>query len=276
MKGARPLCRAIVNFVGSSMYLRSIAAIGMAAALSLVPPALAQSPELPTEDEADVPVQPEAVEVLDKMAAFLRGLQEFRLTATTTRDDVTDDGLKIQIAGRSIYEVRTPDKLKLEVVNDKQTRLYYYDGKTVTQYAPSLGAYSVIEAPETIVKMLDAAAERYDVQIPLADLFYWGTERSNVRNLSSGFFVGESRIGDHTCNHYAYRVEGADFQVWLRKSGDPLPCRLVITTTDDDARPEFGATLSWELEPDLGDAVFAFSPPAGAEQIEQQALEGTK
>jgi hypothetical protein len=227
----------------------------------------------PTEDAADAAVQPEAIKALDEMAAHLRTLKQFRLTAAITDEDVLEDGQAIEIAGRAIYEVRVPDKLKIELVTDEQEREYYYDGKSVTQYAPALDYYSVFEAPETIAKMLDAADERYDLQIPLTDLFRWGTERSNVKSVSSAHFVGESRIGDGVCNHYAYRTQGADFQVWIRKGGDPLPCRLVVTDTTMEARPKYAATISWEPDVVLGESIFAFAPPPGASKIEQEPVE---
>ena len=93
-------------------------------------------------------------------------------------DDILDNGQKIEIAGKSTYAVRTPDRLRLDLVTDKQERTYFYDGKTVTQYAPVLDYYSVVEAPDTIAKMIAEAEDRYGVRLPLADLFFWGTENS--------------------------------------------------------------------------------------------------
>ncbi len=235
--------------------------------------ALAQDANLPTEDQADVAVQPEAIEALDRMAAHLRTLTRFRLGADFTLDEVTEDGQKIQTAGTSTYYVRTPDRMRLETSSDKQARIYFYDGKTVTQYSPALDLYSVFEAPATISEMLDAADEKYGVQLPLADLFYWGTERSNVKEIASAFFVGESPIAGDTCNHYAYRGPDADFQVWIRKNGDPLPCRLVITTTDEEGWPEYEATLRWDVDPLLGEGMFSFAPPAGVTKIDQESVE---
>ncbi|MEW9838764.1 DUF2092 domain-containing protein, partial [Mesorhizobium marinum] len=121
--------------------------------------------------------------------------------------------------------------------------------------------------------MLDEADEKYGVQLPLADLFFWGTDRSNVKEITSAFFVGESLIAGDTCDHYAYRAPDVDFQVWIRANGDPLTCRLVITTMDDEARPEYQATLQWDLEPVLGEGMFSFAPSAGVTQIEQEPVE---
>jgi hypothetical protein len=231
--------------------------------------ALAQDSASKPESEADVAVQAEAVTALDEMGAHLRTLKEFRLVADTIDDQELEDGQTLEVAGRAIYEVRPPDRLKLEVITDGREREFYYDGKTVTQWAPALDLYSVFDAPATIAETIGAAVERYDISMPLADLFFWGTERSNVKELTSAYFVGESRIGSIICDQYAYRAPGADFQVWIRKDGDPLPCRLVVIDTDSPARPRYSATLEWEPEAELGNSIFSFSPPAGASKIEQ-------
>ena len=53
-----------------------------------------------------------------------------------------------------------------------------------------------------------------------------------------------------------------------RKASNPLPRRLVITYRHADGRPQFWAQFSdWNLAPEVPDALFAFTPPAGAAQI---------
>lgn len=253
---------------------RVVAPIAMLAlAWSVGAGAAAETGNEPTEEAAEVLVQPAAMKAVDDMAAYLRTLKEFRLTAMTTMDDILDNGQKIEIAGKSTYQVRTPDRLRLDMVTDKQERIYFYDGKTVTQYAPALDYYSVVEAPETIAKMIVEARDRYGVQVPLADLFFWGAENSDLPTVTAAYFAGESAILGTICNHYAYRVEGADVQLWIRKDGNPLPCRLVIANTDEESRPQYGATLDWQTDVDLGDAVFAFAPAPGVGLIDAEVVE---
>jgi hypothetical protein len=226
----------------------------------------------PVAQAQDAAVEPAAIEALDKMAAYLRTLEQFKLIATTSRDDVIEGGQLVEVAGQTTYTVRRPDRLKADVVTDKAEREFYYDGKTVTQFAPALGYYSVFEAGPTIAETFAIAEEKYDVELPLADLFYWGTDKSDVKSFKTAFASGETRINGETCSHYAYRAEVTDIQVWIRKNGDPLPCRLVIVTTDDEARPRYEATLEWDLDPLIGDTVFTFAPPPGASKIDQEVI----
>lgn len=253
----------------------AVTASAVALMLSCSGPATGQTRGALTEDEAaEMAIQPGAVRALDSMAAFLRTLKDFRVSAEATRDDVLGDGQKVQIASTSTYDVRVPNKLKLDYKSDQKWRVYYYDGNTVSQYSPGLALYSVFPTRNTIAAMLEDADRRFGIQLPLADLFYWNTERSTVEGLTSAFFVGESRIDGKRCDHYAYRANAVDFQIWIASAGDPLPCRLVITTTDDPARPEYEATLDWDLKPLLDDTMFSFAPANGVTLIEQELLSG--
>ena len=68
-----------------------------------------------------------------------------------------------------------------------------------------------------------------------------------MKEISSAYFVGEANIGGQVCNHYAFRANAVDFQVWIRKEGDLLPCKLVVNDRELEARPQYSATLSWQV-----------------------------
>ncbi|MBV8173453.1 MAG: DUF2092 domain-containing protein, partial [Verrucomicrobia bacterium] len=62
---------------------------------------------------------------------------------------------------------------------------------------------------------------------------------------------------------------GVDFQVWVAQGNQPLPRRIVITYKDEPGQPQFWAHLSnWNLAPVISDALFAFTPPNGADRVQ--------
>lgn len=231
--------------------------------------AFAQSNDGSTPADSSDDIQPKVIEEMKRMATFLRGLDAFRLTAQTTHDDVLEGDIKIEINSVVKYLVKTPDRMRLDIRSDQQARVYFYDGSTVTQYAPDLGFYSVFGAAPTILETIELADQKYDVKLPLADLFLWGTPKSNIDELTIAYFVGVSRINGQTCNHFAFRAENVDFQVWIAKRGDPLPCRIVLDAVADPVRPHYAATLTWDLDPLVVDSLFSFAPPQGVFKIKQ-------
>ena len=78
---------------------------------------------------------------------------------------------------------------------------------------------------------------------------------------------GRAQVGGLACDHYAFRQEGADWQIWIRTGNTPLPCKLLITTIDLPSQPQFGTTLRWSVNAPIDDN-FTFVPPKGAQKIE--------
>ena len=215
-------------------------------------------------------VMPDAVTALERMGQHLKTLKQFTLTAETTSEDVLDDDEKVMIGGVITYRVKIPDRLSLDIVTDKRERRYFYDGKTVTVYAPALKLYSTFAGADTIDKTIREAEDTYDVEVPLADLFYLGTKgrAADASNITSAFYVSDAKINGAVCAHYAYRTATAIFQVWIQKEGEPLPCKIVRDIPDDPARPQYTAVLTWKTDETFREDTFSFHPPERVTKIE--------
>jgi len=207
------------------------------------------------------------IATLNRMAAFLHSLKAFQVHAVTTRDDVLEDGQLVQNNGTVDELVRPPDRLRVEINTNKQQRTFLYDGKNFTMYAERMGYYATVPAPPTIAQLADQLQDNYDIEMPLRDLFSWGTPKSKVHDISSATDLGPAPIEGVTCEHYALRQPGLDWQVWIQLGEYPLPRKIVITTTSDDARPQYSEVLTWNLAPSFNEAAFQFVPPPGASKI---------
>jgi hypothetical protein len=215
-------------------------------------------------------VMPDALAALERMGEHLKSLGQFTLSAATTSEDVLDGDEKILIGGRITYRVKTPNRMVLDIVTDKRERHYYYNGETVTVYAPALKFYSSFAGSDTIAKTIAEAEDDYGIEVPLADLFYLGTKGSaaDASNIVSAFYVSDSTIDGAVCAHYAYRTATANFQVWIPKQGEPLPCKIVRDIPDDPARPQYTSVLTWKTGETFADDIFEFHPPNGVKKIE--------
>ena len=229
------------------------------------------------EDGAAQMVMPDALAALERMGEHLKTLRQFSLAAATTSEDVLDFDEKVMIGGNITYRVKIPDRLNLTIKTDKREREYFYDGKTVTVYAPALKYYSVFPASDTIAKTIEEAESTYGVEVPLADLFYLGTKgsKADASNIISAFYVSDSTINGTVCAHYAYRTATANFQVWIPKESEPLPCKIVRDIPDDPARPQYTAVLTWKPDENFAEDVFTFTPPEDAKKIEMVGGEPT-
>jgi hypothetical protein len=221
----------------------------------------------PSTDSANVAIEPDAVAALNRMGAYLRTLTAFSVRSDTTTDEVTDDGMKLQFVGAVTIQMQRPNHLRIDVSSDRKQRQVIFDGKTVTLFGPRIGYYSTVSAPGTIRELLDAAQEKYDLNLPLTDLFRWGADGTSLAAVKEAAVIGPSHIGGALCDHIAVRQEDVDWQVWIEQGKTPLPRKLVITTKSEEGQPQFAAVMQWNLAPKFGAATFQFVPPKNAHRI---------
>lgn len=210
---------------------------------------------------------PEAVAALERMGASLRSLNSFTLTADATMEEVLTTGQKLQYAGTVEIKARKPDRLRLNSTSDRKSRSFYYDGKTLTIFAPKIGYWGSVPAPPTISEMLSQAEEKHGLEFPLADLFDLGQNPALTAKLTSAFRVGAEHIGGVVCDQFAMRQPNADWQIWIRQGADALPCKMVITDTSDPSMPQYVAVLNWNTTAPIADSDFVFQAPANARKI---------
>ena len=125
-----------------------------------------------------------------------------------------------------------------------------------------------MEFTETIGGLIDKLEERYGVEMPLSDLFLFGTPAAPLDKIESAMNAGQDFIDDELCDHYAFRQGKIDWQIWIATGSKPLPRKVVITNRTDEARPQSVSLIDWNLKPTFKDSVFKFTPPKGATKIE--------
>ena len=212
-------------------------------------------------------VEPNAVDALNRMSGYLRSIPAFQITLQTQRDDVDDYGQLITLNGRATYRVRRPDAFSIDLALPNSTGQYVYDGKTVTVYDAASGYYSKYQAPSTIRATLDLAEQKYGATVPLDDLFKWSDGDDQAKALTSAHFIGKAQVAGQTASHYAFRQPGIDWQIWIADGDKPAPLRVIIAASDDPARPQFQADLSWDTAPQFSSDAFAFAPPPNARAL---------
>lgn len=252
-------------------------AIGLAAGLTVgttLSAVQAQTPPAPTPAIVEAPLEPQARQALDRMAAYMRTLNAFEVDTRTSLDVVTEAGQRIELEGTGAYKVRRPNAFQIAVVSDWKKRTFYYDGKQFTVVAPELGYYARAAAPATIRQTLDQIADRFAITLPLDDLFRWNDpSQTQPETLDSAMYIGEVTIDGAATEQYAFRRGTVDWQVWIQTGPQPLPRKLVIIDRSDPAQPAYTARLTWRLNPTLTDADFTFTPAPDAKAIRLTTIE---
>jgi len=248
--------------------VREVLMLSVLALWFAAPSADAQTPPAGASQPASNAVDPASVQALKDMGTFLQTLKRFQVSTELTGERVLADGQKLQHTATADIDVVRPNKLRATMLSARSKRELVYDGKTVTLYTPAQKYYSTVEFTENIGGLIGRLEEKYGVELPLSDLFLWGTPAAPLDKIESAMNAGQDFIGDDLCDHYAFRQAKADWQIWIVAGNKPLPRKVVITNRADEARPQSVSLIDWNLKPKFTDSVFKFTPPKGSTKIE--------
>ena len=243
--------------------LRSIPAVGLVLLLAIAPVG-AQVPG-PNEPE----LEERAMAILKRMIAVLTTATRFRVTADVAFDAVQGSGQKIEFGSSHRATIRRPDRARLDIAHrDGVTRHFRFDGQAVSLYSPNENVYATASKPGDLDAAFDYAIDALQISMPLTELFSSDVSNILTDELRSAHYVKASTIAGVACDHLAFQKGQVDYQLWIAQGDQPLPCRLVITYKRAAGQPQFRAQFgNWDLSPDVPDALFAFTPPEGAERI---------
>jgi hypothetical protein len=225
------------------------------------------APALSAEEQG--PLDPRAVEKLQRMSDALAKTRSLSLKAESLYDQVESSGVKIKRAVSQEVVLRRPDSLYFRSVRDDgKVREGRYDGKALTIVPEGGGTYARVEVQGTVDTMLDLIQADYQVNVPVADLLYDDLYGRVKDRLLSGVDLGERTIGGEVLDHLSFETTGVDWQLWLERGDRPLPRRLVVTFVNAPGEPEYLTVIKeWKLDPTIEGEMFRFDPPADWRRI---------
>jgi len=242
--------------------------------MSLVAPGVhAQTAPAGSAQPAANTVDPASIQALKNMGAHLQTLKRFKVTTDLTGERVLADGQKLQHSATANLEVVRPNMLRARMFSARAEREIFYDGKLATIFIPAQKAYSTVEFTGNLGELINRLEERYGVEMPMADMFLWGTPAAPLDKIESAMNAGQDFIDNDLCDHYAFRQGMFDWQIWITTGDKPLPRKLVITNRSDEARPQSVQYFGWNLKPTFKDSIFKFTPPKGATAVELRSLD---
>src|SRR5262249_48956377 len=163
------------------------------------------------------------------------------------------------------------DGLAARVTGDDGSEDLIYDGKTVALASLDKKKYVAMPAaPGGIQSMLARLMVEWNVDFPLADFFADAPSKAFLSAVKYGSQVGTTMIDGVESRHLFFSQKGGiDLELWLDKTEQALPRRLIVTYRMLPGHPNFIALFSdWNLTAHASDAEFVFTPPAGMTKSE--------
>ena len=135
-------------------------------------------------------------ELVQKMSARLAAATDISATTTEVRDMVRASGAKASVTLTAEYTMRRPDRFYVKSTGARSLEVWY-NGKIVTVASHQHKVFGQAPMPETVDRTFDALAERYDLPLPLADLFYSAPEKALLSEKTTGGYAGTENRGRH-------------------------------------------------------------------------------
>lgn len=214
-------------------------------------------------------VDPEIDAIVKAMCDHLTSLRAFTMETEDTLEEVFDSGQRIHFSHRKTAHVQRPGLLKVEGEGDLRNRTYWKKGRSLSVADHDHGVWAQVEVPESLDDATDHLATRFDMTLPLADLFSANPYAIFTARQRSGTYVGRHGVDGHACHHLAFTQAEVDWQIWIDAGETPVPRKLVITYKGEPGHPQHTVILR-HIRPveTIPAAEFEFAPPAGYEQIE--------
>jgi hypothetical protein len=214
-------------------------------------------------------IAPQAVEILQRTCHELGNPNAFTFHAEVMFDQVLPTGVKLQFAGALDYAVQQPNELAVDYESDLGGKRLWYDGKTVTLFDLPYKMYATVPAQGSIDQMMDHMNEAYHLSLPLGDMASGRACEKIDKHVKFGTWVGVNDVLGESCDHIAFDLSSADYQVWVQHTGKPLPRKVVINYRALRGSPQYIAFISdWNFPAMIAQTRFRPNLPQGAVRID--------
>jgi len=209
-----------------------------------------------------------AVAILDKMSAVIGDLGSCSVTIKSNYDITSKELGLIKHSDEEQLFLHGPNKLLLRSDGDRGSRDFYFDGSKLSYYSLDKNQYGQIDAPMSLVEMIDTVNKLYGIEFPAADFLYPTFVDDILADSKELVYLGLTRIDGKECFHIAGRASDKSFQFWISNDAYTLPMKMVLVYTNKELNPQYEAVLTdWQVNPNLPDAMFTFTVPHKAQRV---------
>src|ERR1700753_2529962 len=113
-----------------------------------------------------------AVAILDRMSAVIGDLTSCSVTISSNYDVASKDLGLIKHSDEEQLFLHGPNKLLVKSEGDRGSKDFYFDGKKLSYYSLDKNQYGQIDAPASLMEMIDTVNKLYGIEFPAADFLY--------------------------------------------------------------------------------------------------------
>ena len=223
-------------------------------------------PAVPAEPAAALDAR--ALNTLKLMSDTLSQAKSLHFEARSMTPVKSPHGIWVSLFGTARVVKEGTDKLFVETRGDHFPYDLYFDGKTVTAYAPTKNFYAVKAAPGTVEDVIETAYREEGKSFPFADVLVAEPYSVLTEGLARAFYVGQSTIGGVITDHLVFANKNVEWQIWIGVD-DHLPRLVYANYFDDISEPSYTVGfLNWKINQPVPPETFVFPNTSKATKVE--------
>jgi hypothetical protein len=182
---------------------------------------------------------------------------------------VTPDHQKLMLANSGTVDLSRPNKIRATRDGGFSNVEMIFDGKTLTVLHKNVNNYAQADVPGTLDHLIDELRDKFHKPVPGADLLLSNIYDQLMPNVTDTKDLGSGVIGGTECDHFAFRSQQVDWQIWIAQGDRPYPCRYVVTTQRVDQGPQYSVQVrDWKTGSEVATDNFAFVNTTNAKKID--------
>lgn len=215
-------------------------------------------------------IEPDATKILAAMSENLKQKTSLSVDYDADHEIVDLAGRKLQYSASGTLALDRAKGLHITRKGPFADVEVIFDGKTISLYGKALNVYAQLDSPgPSIEEATEEFRAATGLDAPGADLLATDPFTVLTDGTTEGSVVGSAFVGGVECDHLAFRTDIVDWQIWVSKGENPLPLKYVITTKWVTGGPQYSLRLTNWKSDGIDPGQFAFSPPAGAKEVER-------
>ena len=209
-----------------------------------------------------------ALDVLNRMAAYTGSMDQLIIKGEVFADARLDAGLLVSNPVEITIKIDRPGSIFIEKFDGLHTKKIYIHNGKLTVFNSEKNFYARAEVPENIQDAMQYAMEEFELDTPLAELFFADSAVALITEQDTLIYLTDkSRISGVDCHHIAVRGAEIDLQLWVEEGDSPAPRKMTMTMKWEGGSPRQTALMEWTSTSDLDPKVFDFEAPEGAQEI---------
>jgi hypothetical protein len=182
---------------------------------------------------------------------------------------VTPDHQKLMLANSGTVDLSRPNKIRATRDGGFSDVEMIFDGKTLIVLHKNANDYAQADVPGTLDHLIDELRDKFHKPVPGADLLLSNIYDQLMPNVTDTKDLGSGVIGGTECDHFAFRTQEVDWQIWIAQGDRPYPCRYVVTTKLVDQGPQYSVQVrDWKTGSEVATDNFAFVNATNAKKID--------